>query len=225
VVRWTSPKVGAWSISPRPAARCGSAGTGRTERPRVVAGTAGAWFKEKAHPRGSTTGGNLSACRRTAYAKGWSDGSAAFLLAGRPPGYGGDNGVGFNKGLRRSGGRITVLGGQRQAMDERPGQRQGDGQRQPHPQAPGKKYPHNQGPFVVPALPALSRAKRILSRWYSSARGDAVAQTASAPERHPARTLVEHPCRWSGDWIGNHPGRRTPSWMRFPAAHIFHMLL
>lgn len=52
----------------------------------------------------------------------------AFCLAGRPPGYGGDRRVGLVQRLRCSGGWITALGGQRQAMHERPGQRQGDRQ-------------------------------------------------------------------------------------------------
>ena len=75
---------------------------------------------------------------------------AAFCLAGRPPGYGGDRRVGLMQRLRCPGGWITALGGQRQAMHERPGQRQGDHQQQPHPQAPGEKCPHAQDPFVVP---------------------------------------------------------------------------
>ena len=75
---------------------------------------------------------------------------SAFCLAGRPPGYGGDRRVGLVQRLRCPGGWITALGGQRQAMHERPGQRQGDSQQQPHPQAPGEKCPHAQGPFVVP---------------------------------------------------------------------------
>jgi hypothetical protein len=71
--------------------------------------------------------------------------------------------------LRCPGGWITALGGQRQAMHERPGQRQGNSQQQPHPQAPGEKCPHAQGPFVVPRevlrrLPPLSRANHVLSR-------------------------------------------------------------
>jgi hypothetical protein len=75
---------------------------------------------------------------------------AAFCLAGRPPGYGGDRRVGLVQRLRCPGGWITALGGQREAMHERPGQRQGDSQQQPHPQAPGEKCPHAQSPFVVP---------------------------------------------------------------------------
>ena len=93
---------------------------------------------------------------------------AAVCPAGRPPGDGGDRRVGLVQRLRCPGRRITALGGQRQAMHERPGQRQGDGQQQPHPQAPGEKCPHAQGPFVVPArfpaLPALPRAKHVPSR-------------------------------------------------------------
>jgi hypothetical protein len=53
---------------------------------------------------------------------------AALCLAGGPPGYGGDRRVGLVQRLRCPGRRITALGGQRQAMYERPGQRQGDGQ-------------------------------------------------------------------------------------------------
>jgi len=94
---------------------------------------------------------------------------AAFCLAGRPPGYGGDRRVGLMQRLRCPGGWITAPGGQRQAMHERPGQRQGDSQQQPHPQAPGEKCPHAQSPFVVPvrcsgALPPLSRANHVPSR-------------------------------------------------------------
>jgi hypothetical protein len=75
---------------------------------------------------------------------------AAFCLAGRPPGYGGDRRVGLVQRLRCPGGWITALGGQRKAMHERPGQRQGDSQQQPHPQTSGEKCPHGPGPFVVP---------------------------------------------------------------------------
>jgi hypothetical protein len=63
---------------------------------------------------------------------------SAFCLAGRPPGYGGDRRVGLVQRLRCSGGWITALGSQRQAMHERPGQRQSDSQQQPHPQPPGE---------------------------------------------------------------------------------------
>jgi hypothetical protein len=78
-------------------------------------------------------------------------------LAGGPSGYGGDRRVGLAERLRCSGGWITLLGGLRQAMHERPGQRQGDGQQQPHPQAPGEKCPHAQGPFVVVLREVLRR--------------------------------------------------------------------
>jgi hypothetical protein len=86
---------------------------------------------------------------------------AAFCLAGRPPGYGGDRRVGLVQRLRCSGGWITALGGQRQAMHERPGQRQSDSQQQPHPQTPGEKCPHAQGPFVV-VLREVLRATRLV---------------------------------------------------------------
>src|ERR1700745_2757068 len=93
---------------------------------------------------------------------------AAFCLAGRPPGYGGDRRGGLVQRLRCSGGWITALGGQRQAMHERPGQRQGESQQQPHPQAPGEKCPYTQVPSSSPArcsaLPSLSRANRVPSR-------------------------------------------------------------
>ena len=94
---------------------------------------------------------------------------AAFCLAGRPPGYGGDRRVGLMQRLRCPGGWITAPGGQRQAMHERPGQRQGDSQQQPHPQAPGEKCPHAQVPSSSPvrcsgALPPLSRANHVPSR-------------------------------------------------------------
>jgi hypothetical protein len=75
---------------------------------------------------------------------------AAFCLAGGPPGYGGDRRVSLVQRLRCPGGRVTALGGQSQAMHERPGQRQGDSQQQPYPQAPGEKCPHIRDPFVVP---------------------------------------------------------------------------
>ena len=110
---------------------------------------------------------SMCACLTLAY-----DGSAfclaAFCLASGPPGYGGDRRVSLVQRLRCPGGRITALGGQRQAMHERPGQRQGDSEQQPHPQAPGEKCPHVQGPFVVPRevlwLPALSRPNLVPRR-------------------------------------------------------------
>jgi len=94
---------------------------------------------------------------------------AAFCLAAGPPGYGGDRRVGLMQRLRCPGRRIMALGGQRQAMYERPGQRQGDGQQQPHPQAPGEKCPHAQVPSSSPArcsgaLPPLSRANHVPGR-------------------------------------------------------------
>ena len=46
---------------------------------------------------------------------------AAFCLTGGPPGYGGDRRVGLVERLRCSGGWIMALGGQCQAMHERPG--------------------------------------------------------------------------------------------------------
>ena len=95
---------------------------------------------------------------------------AAFCLAGGPPGYGGDCGVSLVQRLRCPGGRITALGGQRQAMHERPGQRQGDSEQQPYPQAPGEKCPHVQDPFVVlrevlwryPPCPGLTSSRAAL---------------------------------------------------------------
>jgi len=94
---------------------------------------------------------------------------AAFCLAGRPPGYGGDRRVGLMQRLCCPGGWITAPGGQRQAMHERPGQWQGDSQQQPHPQAPGEKCPHAQVPSSSPvrcsgALPSSSRANHVPSR-------------------------------------------------------------
>jgi anti-anti-sigma factor len=73
------------------------------------------------------------------------------VLAGRPPGYGGNRGVGLMQGLCGPGRRIAALGGSRQPVDERPRQWQGDGQQQPHPQTPGEKCPHGRGPFRRPA--------------------------------------------------------------------------
>lgn len=73
-------------------------------------------------------------------------GSAALLaalsflsLTGRPLRYGGHGRVGLVQRPGRPGGSVTLLGRQRQAMDERPGQRQGDGQQDPRPQPPGEK--------------------------------------------------------------------------------------
>ncbi len=108
---------------------------------RWATGLASAPVRCHARTRGTPCGNGLASCLAAFL--------AAFCLAGRPPGYRGDRGVGLVQRLRCPGGLIAALGGQRQAMDERPGQRQGDGQQQPRPQAPGEKCPHAQGPFFA----------------------------------------------------------------------------